>query len=70
MEVIHDPWQFWPHVAIVHMLWLRGALRVFPGGNQVDGLPPAPSTRNISDFGRILGSWKMNVPKIDLRSFK
>ena len=21
-----------------------GALRVFPGGNQVDGLPPAPST--------------------------
>ncbi len=21
----------------------RGALRVFPGGNQVDGLPPEPS---------------------------
>ena len=21
----------------------RGALRVIPGGNQVDGLPPAPS---------------------------
>ena len=34
------------------------ALRVFPGGNQVDGLPPAPSTgtRGYSVSGKIAGN--------------
>ena len=31
-------------ILICHLFWGMEALRVFPGGDQVDGLPPAPST--------------------------
>ena len=45
VEVIHGPETFANKNGIVRMD--RGfGMRVFPGGNQVDGLPPAPSFQN------------------------
>ena len=41
--IIHGGAKCMIRFACFIVAWCWGSLRVFPGGNQVDGLPPAPS---------------------------
>ena len=46
--IIHGGAKCMIRFACFIVAWCWGALRVFPGGNQVDGLPPAPSNSQSS----------------------